>query len=305
MERIRSRGFVSGATTAQAAVGLLLALTLALASGVGAEEEKPFGPPLRGEEAEAFLRTARVVDRKPIGEGITRPERLTLTDGTRTLKAAFKTINEHHPGMFRLENGGWEFDFRDSWKSEVAAYELDKLLGLCLVPPTVEREVGGRTGSVQIWLEGVMSEHDRQERGLEPKGPRQVIRWGQEIHCVRLLHQLTYNTDFRNVENTLLDPDFRVYAVDFSRAFRIQEDLLAPDELSCFDRGVLRHLEDLNRAQVEEHLGRWLDRMQIDGLLARRDKILEIVQKRLEENGPGRVLFGVPPPPRPDSAPSK
>lgn len=285
--------------------GLLLALVCALPGAAGAEEERAYGPPLEGEEAEAFLRTARVVDREPVGEGITRPERVTLTDDTRTLKAVFKTINEHEPGMYRMENGGWEFDFRDSWKSEVAAYELDKLLGLGLVPPTVEREVEGRPGSIQLWLEGVMSEKDRQERGLEPQGPRQVIRWGQQVHCIRLLHQLTYNTDFRNVENTLVDPDFRVYAVDFSRAFRIQEDLLDPDDLSCFSRAVLQHLKELDRAEIEERMGRWLDGMQIDSLLKRRDKILETVQKRLEENGPGRVLFGAPPPPRPDSPASE
>lgn len=278
------------------AAGLVSALVLVLPGVVPAGEAKPFGLPLQGQEAEAFLRTAHVTARRPVGQGITHPELLTLTDGTRTLRAVFKTIDEHEPGMFRMENGGWEFDFRDSWKSEVAAYELDKLLGLGLVPPTVEREVYGRTGSVQIWVEGVMSEDDRQERGLEPQGPRQVVRWTHQIHCVRLLHQLTYNADFRNVENILVDPDFRVYLVDSSRAFRIQEDLLDPDDLSCFSRAALQRLGELDRARLEERLGSWLGDMQIESLLARRDRILEIVQKRLQERGPGQVLFGISPP---------
>ena len=34
---------------------------------------------------------------------------------------------------------GLELEFQDSWKTEIAAYELDKLLGLGMVPATVER----------------------------------------------------------------------------------------------------------------------------------------------------------------------
>lgn len=139
-----------------------------------------------------FLRTARVVGREPIGEGVTLPERLTLCDGTRTLYGAWKTIDAHMPGMVRMERGGWEFDFRDSWKSEVAAYELDKLLGLGLVPPTVEREVEGRRGSLQIWVEGAMTEKKRRERGLEPRGPREVIRWKPSLR-----------TDWRGQESSV------------------------------------------------------------------------------------------------------
>jgi hypothetical protein len=270
---------------------LLLGASLALPSPVRGEDERLFGLPLEGAQAEAFLRTARVVGRVPVGEGVTDPERLTLTDGTRTLDAVWKTIDEHTPGMKRMESGGWQFDFRDSWKNEVAAYELDKLLGLELVPPTVEREVAGRTGSLQIWVEGVMTEHDRRERGLEPKGPRDIIRWGNRIHCVRLLHQLTYNADFQNIKNILVDPEFRVYVVDSSRAFRIQEDLLAPDDLQRFSRTTLERLEVLDRAGLEERMGRWLGEMQIEGLLARRDRILALATQRVEERGAGEALF--------------
>jgi len=297
---IRFRGELMGAPLRQvrgasAAVSVLLGLCCVLPGSIRGQEKKPFGLPLEGEEAEAFLRTARVVRREPIGEGVTRPERLTLSDGTRNLHAVWKTIDEHKPGMARMERGGWEFDFRDSWKSEVAAYELDKVLGLGLVPPTVEREVEGHRGSLQLWVQGAMTEKERRKRGLEPKGPRQVIRWSHQIHCTRLLHQLTYNTDFRNTENVLVDPGFRVYVVDSSRAFRIQHDLLASNDLVSFSRAALQRLKGLNRALVEERMGRWLDGMQVDGLLARRDEILQIVNKRLEEEGPGRVLFGAPP----------
>jgi hypothetical protein len=284
------------------AAGLLLGLLLALTrAGPSEEQAAPYGPALEGEQAESFLRAAAVVAREAIGEGVTRPQRLTLSDGTRSVRAVWKTIDVHQPGMARMESGGWEFDFRDSWRSEVAAYELDKLLGLGLVPPTVERELEGRRGSLQIWIEGAMTEKSRRRRGMEPSGPREVIRWGHQIYNTRLLHQLTHNTDFRNIENVLVDPSFRVYVVDSSRAFRIQQELLAPSDLECFSRFVLQRMEGLDRTRLDEKLGRWLSGMQVDGLLQRRDRILEIVRRRLEEKGPGRVLFG--PPPTEDTTP--
>jgi hypothetical protein len=246
------------------------------------------GLPLAGEEAEAFLRTAHVVARTPIGTGITRPDRVTLTDGTRTHRAVWKTIHERRMGLQRIEGGGLEFDFRDSWKSEVAAYELDKLLGLGLVPPTVERRIAGRTGSAQMWVEGALTEDDRKRKGLEAPD---ADAWNAQMHKVRLLHQLTYNTDYRNIRNVLVDAKFRVYAVDSSRAFRIQEDLLTPEDLVRFSRAVLERLAALDRPTLEARLGSWLDGRQIDGLLARRDRILALVKERIAEKGEEAVLY--------------
>jgi len=246
------------------------------------------GLPLVGEEAEVFLRTARVVDRTPIGKGVTRPDRMTLTDGTRTHRAVWKTINERRMGLQRLEGVRLEFDFRDSWKSEVAAYELDKLLGLGLVPPTVERRIAGRTGSLQMWVEGAMTEDDRKKRGLEAPD---AAAWNAQMHKVRLLHQLTYNTDHRNVRNVLSDAAFRVYAIDSSRAFRIQADLLEPGDLVCFSRAVMGTLAALDRPTLEARLRPWLDGRQIDGLLARRDRILALVKERIAETGEEAVLY--------------
>ncbi len=42
-------------------------------------------------------------------------------------------------------NGLWE-----SHQAEVAAYELDKLLVLDMVPPTLIREIRGQKGSLQL-----------------------------------------------------------------------------------------------------------------------------------------------------------
>ena len=90
--------------------------------------QEVLGLPLKGEAAETFLRTADVVRRKALSVGITHSEQYTLSDGARTCRAVWKTIDEFKRGVTSLEGGGVYVDFADSWKHEVAAYELDKLL---------------------------------------------------------------------------------------------------------------------------------------------------------------------------------
>jgi len=259
-------------------------LALAVLSALAARAEAQL--PLEGAEAEAFLRSASVVTRKPIGSGITESQKLTLSDGTRTTHAAWKTIHQHFVGMQKMVGGRQEFDFRDSWKHDVAAYELDKLLGIGLVPPTVERHIEGRTGALQLWIEHATDEHDRRHRHLQP--PNLAI-WNARQADERLLRELAYDTDF-NIHNTLYDPAFRVYAIDFSRAFRIQPQLLDPGRLDRFSRAVLERLRALDRPTLEARLSPWLDRLQIAGLLSRRDRILELVEKRIAAQGEAQTL---------------
>jgi hypothetical protein len=286
---------VSTAEAAGVLCALALAATPVLPAVAGAQEEPapPSAPaavsglPLQGAPAEEFLRSARVVDRARIGGAITNPEKLTLTDGTSTHHAIWKTVDEHKMGLRQLERGV-EFDFRDSWRHEVAAYELDKLLGLDLVPPTVERRIDGRDGSLQIWVEGAMTEAERRKKVLHAPDAE---AWNAQMYRVRLLNALTYNTDYRNPDNVLIDPSFRIYAVDSSRAFRIQSDLLAPEDLVRFSRAVLDKLARLDRATLDARLGRWLEKTQIAGLLARRDRILALAKKRVAEKGEDAVLY--------------
>lgn len=253
-----------------------------------ARAEEPYGLPLTGEAAETFLRTAEVIRKKAVGTGITHPDQYTLSDGTRTHKAVWKTIDEFKRGVTSFEGGGVVVDFTDSYKHEIAAYEIDKLLGLDLVPPTVERSFGRTTGSLQMWVEGAMTEADRKQKKLAPADPR---AWNEQMYKVRLLHQLTDNTDNRNIRNVLLDPSFRVYAVDSSRAFTVSVDLRAPKELERFSRSALDALRTLDQPVLDARLGRWLSGPRIEGILKRRDKILALAARLVQERGEAAVLY--------------
>ena len=93
---------------------------------------------------ETFLREAEIVDRVQMEreEGVTRPWKLTLRRGEIVRSALWKDASG-------IRGGFWE-----GWKYEIAAYLLDKLLGVGMVPPTVEKALDGRPGSCQLWIEG-------------------------------------------------------------------------------------------------------------------------------------------------------
>lgn len=262
---------------------------VAVLVGLAVEPAPTPGPALalEGEAAEAFLRTAEVVADEGIPYGVSRPRKLTLSDGTLTLHAVFKTIDEFAMRK-ELSQGQVERHFRDSWKHEVAAYELDKLLGLGMVPPTVERRLGDQRGSLQLWVEGAMTEHERQTQGLAPPD---MERWNNQIHNVRLLHQLTYNTDYRNIRNLLVDRRFHVWVIDASRCFKLDNDLRKEEALVRFDAAALERLRGLTRELLVERLGRWLTVEQVKALLARRDVIVARADRLLAEHGAEVVLF--------------
>ena len=109
--------------------------------------------------------------------------------------------------------------------------------------------------------------------------------------CMRLFLQLIYDLDYINVSNVLVDPDFKIYKVDSSRAFRVDTELRKPASLTRFSRSVLDALRRLTLNDIETHLGDWLTPAQIKGLMGRRDQILELADQLISERGEEEVLY--------------
>ena len=237
------------------------------------------------EEVESFLRNAEIVKSRGTPVGITNPERLTLDDGRIQHDAVFKSIDDRKLGIYRLEKSV-EFDFKDSWKFEVAAYEIDKLLNLNMVPPTVERSYRGRKGSLQYWVDGCIDEKERLDKKIQPPNP---VLWNWQIFKVRVFDQLVYNID-RNLGNTLITPDWRCVMIDHSRTFKNIDDLKSPEELTAFSRSLMAALEKLAESSLTEKCGQYLTPPEISTTLKRRDKILEIYRRLAKEKG-GSVLY--------------
>ena len=243
------------------------------------------GLPLEGEAAVAFLERAEVLG-KPEGFdslAITEPVRVTLSDGQRTLRAIFKDEETLYP-RFRFGDGREAAKVHDSYKHEIAAYELDRMLALDLVPACVERILFSRRGALCLWVENAMTEADRRHEELEPADWES---WGRRMALVRVFQQLIADQDFSNIRNVLVDRNFRVYKVDSSMAFPADRRLLDEDRLSRLPRPFLEALEGLDRAEVTDRLAPWLTRAEIKALWARRDRILELGRERAAEAGGG------------------
>ena len=245
-------------------------------------------PALAGAAAEEFLRTARVIETEEVGAGVTFPQRLTLTDGERTARAVWKTIDEYAPVKNFHDGRPKEIGFRDSWKHELAAYQLDRLLGFDLVPPTAARKIRGVDGAIQLWLEDAMTETERRKLGLQTPD---VAAWNRQVYTVRLFRQLTHDTDFNNTGNLMVGGDFRLWAIDHSRAFKTRKKLLAEDDLKRFPAGHLESLRRLGAQELEAATKGWLTKGQCAALLARRDLIIRRADRLIAKHGEEAVLL--------------
>jgi hypothetical protein len=183
------------------------------------------------EELEHFLREAEVTERKKLGKGVTNPDKVTLEMDGVVRHAIYKNVDKDH----------------DSWRNEVAAYELDKLLGLGMVPPTVKRSIGGRRGCLQLWVTGtVMFEYDGEFPDIE--------RWREQVSIMWLFDDLIANID-RHLNNAMVSPDHRLMLIDNSKTFRYEKKLL--NDLNATGTGTHARFwgvdYDENRKRYQTH----------------------------------------------------
>jgi hypothetical protein len=237
-------------------------------------------PVLSREEQEQFLLRAKVLKRETLSVGITNSQKVTLSDGRLTHDAHVQSVDIFKP---RYETArGVELNFRDSYQFNIAAYRLDKLLGLNMVPVSVEREIGGDTAAVTWWVDDVlMMEKDRYLKGVEPPDK---VAWNRQIYQARVFQQLIANSD-PNLGNFLITKDWKLWTVDFTRAFRPHKEIANPKELDCIDPQFHAALKDLSEESVKREIGRYLSNWEMDGLLARRDKIVEFFDRKAAAQG--------------------
>ena len=250
---------------------------------IAADESK-----LSKDQIKQFLLTAEVVASTQRGiKGLTHTWRLTLSDGTVTHDASFQPVDEHKTEN-QFSNGRIERMFVDSYKYNIAAYALAELLGVDdMLPVYVEREWKGDAGSLSWWLPVQMDEEDRLKRKIEAPDPD---AWNNQMYRIRVFDELVYDTD-PNLTNVQIGNDWKIYRVDFSRAFRRDKNLRNPKNLVRCDRRLLEKLKALDGNELQEKTKRYLNREEFQGVMARRDKIVAYFQKLIAEKGEHEVLY--------------
>ena len=239
-------------------------------------------------EMETYLKTAKVVSQKGTSVGVTAPSRAMLDNGTLKHEASIQTVDIKKT-VFEGSRGT-ELNFRDAWQFNVAGYELAKMLKLNMVPPYVERRVGGKDASVSWWINDAMMEKDRFQKKIQPPQP---MKWNEQLYAARIFHELIADTDF-NMTNMLITKDWRVWLIDFTRAFRLTKTIADPKQLTRADRTLLTSMRELTQSGAQQALGRWLSKMEIEGLLARRDQIVQFFDREVAAKGEDAVLYDLP-----------
>jgi hypothetical protein len=166
---------------------------------------------------------------------------------------------------------------RDAVNPAVAAYRLDRLLGLDMVPVTVPREIDGVSGALQFWPANSI---DESERSAERLGGSAWCPLGEQLANMYLFDSLIFNRA-RTPERIRYSTDnFEVLLVGNDVTFSTDHgrpDYLSglPVELTPAWRAALGALDE---ATLNEALGGVLDRRRIRATLERRDHLLELAR---------------------------
>jgi len=243
-------------------------------------------PTLAKEQTKQFLLTAKVVGSRPASKGITHTWRLTLTDGTLTRDANFQPIDEHKSAM-KLASGT-ELNFVDSYKYNIAGYALAELLGMDdMVPVYVERKWKGNPGSMSLYLPSKMDEAERHKQKLTPPD---ADAWNNQMYKIRVFDQLISDSD-PNLTNVLIGENWKIWRIDFSRAFRLNKEPKDPKDLVRCDRQLLEKLKALDANTLTEKTKPYLTKDEVKAVMARRDKIVQQFQRMIAEKGENEVLY--------------
>ena len=248
--------------------------------------------PVTDAERERFLLEAKVVKEKGAPGGITGSFRATLRLGDVQHDAHIQPHDEYRNQM--QLGSGMELDFRDSWRNNVAAYRIDRMLGLGMVPVTVTRRDPRSTklSSFTWWVDDVLLvEKDRYQKKVQPPD---IVAWNRQIYVMRLFDQLIYNFD-RNLGNLLIDKTWNVWMIDPTRGFKVFKDLRNEKNLAeTCEAGLLAKLRSLEKPALLAATRELLSESQVDGLLARRDRIVRIYDEKIAARGEDPVLYHLP-----------
>jgi len=262
----------------RALIALILACPV-LVAGQQAPSPQPGQTPAsskiwigREAEFEQFLKTAEIKKIVDVGQGVTNPRRAFFAPGGLAGSGIIKAID-----------AGPMAPFLDSWKSEVAAYELDRLLEMGMVPPTVERRIEGDRRSIQLWVENTQS-----LKKLEGQTAPDIGAWNRQVYRQRIFDDLIINDD-RNAGNILVDQAWNVILIDHSRAFDTRKTKM-PAPLSKIDRPFFEKLKALDKETLKARIGPYLA-FGVDPILQRRDRVVKELERLIKEQGEANVLI--------------
>jgi hypothetical protein len=222
-------------------------------------------------EIEQLLAKGKVGKMEDVPIGVTKPQRATLEDAP--LRFAWKPLTP-----------GYSKGFMESYKAEIAAYKLDRLLGLNMVPPIVERNMNGKNGAAVYWVENVRGwSVEKPPQGPEPS-------WSLQLTRMKMFDLLIANID-RNQGNLIYDSDWHLFLIDHSRAFTGKKDLKGVAPLGRVDRELWNKMAALTIEDLDRGLEKWVGNNEKKALLQRRDLMAKTIAEMIQKRGEKSVFY--------------
>ena len=244
------------------------------------------------QEIEELLKTAEIVSSADIPEGVTKPIRLYLKKGDVEISGAWKNPK------------GMQMGHLEGWQYEIAAYEMDKLLDLNLIPPTVEREFKGKPGSLQFWVKSEFSELDVFEKKMGI--PRSKFLNKENMKYVTRAFDCLIANDDRTQQNILYTKDWRMILIDHSRSFRstrkytkklmygakgLKKAGSRPVLFRRLPRAFVEKVKALIYDDIKNAVGPYLKEKEIKAVILRKELLLKEIEEMVKEQGEDKVLY--------------
>lgn len=236
---------------------------------------KPLFPnQLSDEYLSQYFDNANVVSEIPLDDFFSKPLKLTFEHQGLQHSVIFKYLDSD-PKLESKRKFSRQDNFADRFLYDLAAYKLDRLLGLYMVPYTAPFTYKGQNGVIQYWIEGSISKTEL----IQNKQQLDGYCSAKDEESIMHVFDLLIHNDDRNTGNKLysLDTGY-LWLIDHSRSFRNQYTLPKYDSPSPVNLSLQfeQALKSLTRESLRAELGALLNTKQIIALLKRRDKILEI-----------------------------
>ena len=239
---------------------------------------------------EEFLKTAAITDHVQLTgeEAVANPYKLTLEkDGLKHF-ALWKNIDKAEMGR------------PDRWRYEIAACRMDRLLGLNMVPLTIERRYQENRGSLQLWEENQFSLKTKNDKKIGVP-PRYTYGWNNATFLQRAFDNLIANED-RHANNMLITQDWRMILIDHSRTFRTSKKFTdkliytekhpeGPKLMKQLPRAFVEKMKGLTAESIRAAVGEYLEDEEIKAVLVRRDLILAEIDRLIKKNGEENTLY--------------
>ncbi len=236
--------------------------------------------------ADASVKSERQIESR---EAVTHPWIVNLEKDGLAHRAVWKDAEGRMSGW--LEN----------WRWEIAAYRMDKLLGLNMISPTVERRLHGKRGSIQLWADSEMSLKTKNQKKIPVPPGLTTVLYNRAIYLHRAFDNLIANED-RHANNVLITKDWRIVLIDHSRSFRTSGNFVkqliytekhreGPKPMSALPAPFWEKIQGLTFEGVREAVGEYLTDEEIKAVLLRRDLIVKEINRLIEKDGKSQVLY--------------